>query len=124
MSQNCRLKMGLTSHISFFNDAFSFYRVSSYSMTILTMISSMTSLKMMVLGPVYLVRALFHFLKNPVVVSVDYFHLVESLEYFHLVQSLEYSHLVESMKYFHLVKSMEYFDLVESSEYFPTQKHF
>ena len=70
------------------------------------MISSMTSLTMMVLGPGYLVCALFHFLKILSVVSVYYFHLVESLEYFHLVESIDY------------------FDLVESIEYFTAQKHF
>ena len=87
-------------------------------MTSLTMISSMKSLTMMVIGRCYLVRAHFHFLKIPLVFSVDYFHLVGSLEYFHLVESLKYFHLVESLEYFHLVKSMEYFDLVESIEYF------
>ena len=59
---------------------------------------------MMVLGPGYLVRARFHFLKILLVVSLDYFHLVESLEYFHLVESLEYFHLAESMEYFHPVE--------------------
>ena len=52
----------------------------------------------------------FHFLKIPLVLSVDYFNLVESLEY---------SHLVESMEYFHLSES----NIVESIEYFPAQKH-
>ena len=74
---------------------------------------------MMVMGPVYLVRALFHFLEVPLVVSLDNFYLVDSLEYFHLVESLEYFHLVESIEYFHLVES----NLVESIEYFPAQKH-
>ena len=60
------------------------------------MISSMTSLAMMVLGLGYLVRALFYFLKIPLVVSVNYFHLVESMEYFHLAESFEYFHLVKS----------------------------
>ena len=81
----------------------------------LEMISSMKSLTMMILGPGYVALVLFHFLKIPLVVLVDYFHFVESLEYFHLV---------ESMKYFDSVESMEYFDLVEPFEYFPTQKHF
>ena len=40
----------------------------------------MTSLTMVVLGPGYLVRALFHFLKITLVVSVDYFNLVGSLD--------------------------------------------
>ena len=92
-------------------------------MTIMTMIYSMKSLTMMVLGPGYLVRALFDFLKILLVMSVDYFHLVETLEYFHLVQSLEYFDLVQSMEYFHLVESLEYFDLVKSLQYFPDQKH-
>ena len=102
---NCRSMMGLTSQFSCFYDSFSFYCVSYSLMTILSMIYLMMSLMMMVLGPGYLVRALFHFLKIPLVVSVDYFHLVESLEYFHLVESLEYFHLVESTEYFHLIES-------------------
>ena len=121
---------------------FYFYSASFSLMTILKMISSITSLTMMVLGPGYLVHALSHFLKIPFIVSMDYFHLVESLEYFNLVESLEYFHLVESLVYFDLFESMEYFDLfesmenfdlvgpmeyfdlVESFEYFPAQKHF
>ena len=78
------------------------------------MIYSMTSLTMIVMGLGFLVLALFHFLKIPLVVSVEYFHLVESLEYFHLVESLEY---------FDLVDSIEYFDPVESIEYFLAQKN-
>ena len=62
------------------------------------MISLMTSLTMMVLGPSYLVHDLFHFMKILLVVSVDYFYFVNSLEYFHLVESLEYFHLVESLE--------------------------
>ena len=87
MSQNCRSKMGVRSHLSFFNDAFSFYRGC---------FSLMTSLTMMVMGPGHLVRAIFHFLlkillvvsvaQNPLVVSLDYFLLVMSVEYFHLVE--------------------------------------
>ena len=80
--------------------------------------SLMTNLTRMVLGLDHLVRALFRFLKFPLVVSVEYFYLVESLEYFHLVDSLEYFQLVESLEYFHLVESLEYFNLVESIEYF------
>ena len=91
---------------------------------ILTMISLMTSLTIVVLGPGYLVRAIFHFLKNPLVVSVDYFHLVEWMEYFDLVESFEYFDLVESFEYFDMVESFEYFDLVNSFKYFPAQKHF
>ena len=88
------------------------------------MISSMTSLTTMVLGPGYLVRAIFHFLKIPLVVSVEYFNLVESLEYFNLVKSLEYFNLVESMEYFHPVESNPVeSNLVESIEYCPPQKH-
>ena len=84
------------------------------------MVSLMTSLTMMVLGPGYLVRALFHFLKFLLFVSVDFFNLVESLEYFYLVESLEYFNLVESMEYFHLVESnIVESNLVESIEYFP-----
>ena len=79
------------------------------------MMSLVTSLEMMVLGPGCLVRALFNFLTILLAVSVDYFHLVESLEYFHLVESLNYFHLVESLEYFHLVESLEYF---------PAQKRF
>ena len=65
---------------------------------ILTIISLMTNVTMMVLNLGYMVRAHFHFLEIPSVVSVDYFCLVESLEYFHFVDSLEYFHLVESME--------------------------
>ena len=79
-------KMGLMSHLSCDYDAFSFYRVYFSLMRSLRMISLMTSLTMMVLGLGYLVRALFHFLKIPLVVSLDYFYLVESLEYLHLFQ--------------------------------------
>ena len=116
--------MVLTSNPSCFYDDFSFYCVY---------FSLMTNLMMMVLGPGHLVRAIFHFsLKILLVISVDYFHLVESLEYFHLVESLVYFHLVELMEYFDLVESMEFFDLVksfeyflvESFEYFPAQKQF
>ena len=62
------------------------------------MISSMTSMTMMVLGPGYLVRALSHFLIILLVVPVDNFNLVQSLEYFHLVDSMEYFHLVKSLE--------------------------
>ena len=77
------------------------------------MISLMTILTMLVLGPGYLIHALVHFLKILSVVSLDYFHLVESIEYSDLVKSFEYFDLVESIEYF----------LVESFEYFPAQKH-
>ena len=54
--------MGLTNHLYCVYDNFSSYRVS---------FSSMTSLEMMDLGLVHLVRALFHFdLKIMLVVSV------------------------------------------------------
>ena len=53
------------------------------------MIYLMKSLTMMVLGLGYLVRAIFHFLKIPLVMSVEYFHLVESLEYLNLVKTVE-----------------------------------
>ena len=85
------------------------------------MVSLMTILTMMVLGPG-------HFLKFLLFMSVDYFHLVESLEYFNLVESLEYFHFVESMEYFHLVESnivesnLVKSNLVESIEYFPPKK--
>ena len=111
-SHYCRTEMGLTSYLSCFYNAFYSYRVSFSLMTILTMIYVMTSLTMMVLGLGYLVRALFHFLKIMLVVSEEYFHLVESLEYFDLVESLEYFDMVESFEYFDLVESFEYF-LVE-----------
>ena len=64
--------MGLTSHIFCFYDAFYFYHVYSYLMTSLMMVSLMKILKMLVLGPGYLVHALFYFPKTPLVVSVDY----------------------------------------------------
>ena len=107
--------MGLTSHFACVYEAFSFYRVYFSLMMSLTMISSMTSLTMMFLGPGYLVHALFHFLKVFLVVSVDHFHLVKSMEYSHLVKSFEYFLLVES----NLVRS----NIVESIEYFTAQKH-
>ena len=50
------------------------------------MIYLMTILTMMGLDPGYRVRALFHFLEIPLVVSVDYPHLVESWKYLHLVE--------------------------------------
>ena len=71
-NQNCRLTMGLMSHLSYAYDDFDFYRVS---------FSLVASLTMMVLGPGHLVRALFRFplnillvmtvAQNPLVVSVD-----------------------------------------------------
>ena len=80
--------MGLTSHISCLSDVFSSYCVS---------FSLMTSLKMMVMGPGHLVRALFHFpLKIPLVVSVEYSPLVVSVEYLPLVVSVEYYKWVKS----------------------------
>ena len=66
-------------------------------MKTLTMISLITSLTMMVLGLGYLVRALFYFLKIPLVVSVNYIYLVESMEYFQLVESFEYFILSSKM---------------------------
>ena len=61
-NHNSRLIMGLTNYLSCVYDAFSSYRVS---------FSSITSLTMMVLGSVNLVRALFHFaLVIPRAVSV------------------------------------------------------
>ena len=66
--------MGLMSHLTYVYVVFSSYRVS---------FSLMTSLTIKVLGPGHLVRALFNFpLKIPLVVSVDYFQLVESMTYF------------------------------------------
>ena len=74
--------MGLMSHLSCHSDTYSSYCVSFYFMT---------SLTMMVLGPGYLVRALFHFpLKILLVMSVEYCPLVMSVEYFKLVVSVEY----------------------------------
>ena len=94
--QNRLSKMGTMIPFFCFYDSISFYCIYFSSMTSLTMISSMKSLTMMVLGPGCLVRALFHFLKILLVVSVNYFHLVESLEYFHLVESLEYLFILSS----------------------------
>ena len=76
MSHNCRSKMSLTNHFPCFYDAFYFNCVSFSAMTSLTMIFSMKSLTMMVIGPSYLVNALFHFLKIPLVLSVESSHLV------------------------------------------------
>ena len=102
--------MGLTSHLPYVYVVFSSYHVS---------FSLMTSLTIKVLGPGHLVRALFNFpLRILLVVSVDYFHLVQSMEYFHLVESFEYfdlvkSNLVESnIVEFNPVKSIQYFHLV------------
>ena len=110
--------MGLTSHIYCCYDTFYFYRIFSVLMS-LTMISLMMSLTTMVLGPVYLVRALFHFLKITLVVSVDNFYLFESMKYFHLVKSFEYFLVESNLFESNLVES----NLVESIEYFPAQKH-
>ena len=71
-NQNRRSMIGLTSHISCVYDAFSSYRIS---------FSSITSLRMMVLGLGHLVCAIFHFpLKILLVVSVKLFQLVMSVE--------------------------------------------
>ena len=52
MNHNRRSMMGLTSHISFTSDVFSYYRVY---------FASVKNLKMMGLGPVFLVRLFFRF---------------------------------------------------------------
>ena len=63
--------MGLTSHLSYACDAFSSYFISFSLILILTKKSLVTGLTMMVLGPGlpenldYMVRALFYFLKFP-----------------------------------------------------------
>ena len=102
MNQNCRLMMGLTSHIFCVYDAFSSYFISFYSMT---------SLAMIVLGPGHLVCALFHSpLKILLVVSVAQNLLVVSVEYLQLVVSVEYFQLIESQH--PLVVSVEYFPFV------------
>ena len=100
--------MGLMSHISCIYDDFSSYRVY---------FSVMTSLKMMVLVPGHLVRALFRFSmkillivsvsQNPLFVSVDYFPLLVSVNYFQLIKSQ--NPLVVSVEYFPFVVSVEYF---------------
>ena len=78
-NQSCRSVMGLTSRLSCVSNAFSSYCVS---------FSLITSLTMMVMGLVHLVRALFHFpLKIPLIVSVEYFPLVVPVEYFPFVVS-------------------------------------
>ena len=59
--------MGMPSHLSYAYDTFSSYRVSFSLISIMTKMSLMTSLTMMVLGPGYLVRALFLFFE----ISVD-----------------------------------------------------
>ena len=71
------------SHISCFYDDFSSYCASFSLMTSLTMVSFMMNMTVMVLGPGYLVHALFHFLKNMLVVSVaeDLAFLVDSQKY-------------------------------------------
>ena len=90
--------MGLTIHLYFIFDAFSFYRVS---------FSLMVSLKMMVLGPGHLVHALFHFaLEIPLVVSIKYFPLFVSEKYFQLIESQ--NTLVVLVEYFPLVLSVDY----------------
>ena len=75
--------MGLTIHLSDAYDAFSSYHFSFYFIPILTKMSLMTSLTMMVLGPglplnlVYLLCALFYFLKYRLIIFVD-FQVMES----------------------------------------------
>ena len=69
----CRMMLCLISYLFCVYDEFSSYSDS---------FSLMMSLTIMILGPGYLVRAIFHYLKIPLVMSVDYFHLVESLENF------------------------------------------
>ena len=71
--------MGLTSHISCFHNTFSSYRIS---------FSFMTSLKIMVLGPGHLVRAIFHSLTYPLVVSVAKILFVLSVAQITLVVSV------------------------------------
>ena len=74
--------MGITNHIFCVYNAFSSCSVSLYLMM---------SLTMMGLGPGYMVRDLFHFLLEILlVVSVEYFLLVVSVEYFPLVVSVKY----------------------------------
>ena len=107
-NQNRRSMMGLTSHLSCVYDTFSSYRVSFSLMTIMTV---------MVLVMGYLVRALFHFpLEILLVVSVEYFPVVASVKYFQLTESQ--NPLVMAVEYFPLVVSVEYFQLVESENYF------
>ena len=65
--------MGLTSHLPYAYDAFSFYRISFSLVMSLIKMSLMTSLKMMVLGLVYLVCSLFYFLEFPLIVLLEYF---------------------------------------------------
>ena len=80
--------MGLTSHLSDAYDAFSSYRVSSSLIMSLMKMPFMTSLTMMVLGPVSpKVRDFLHFLTYPLIVLVDC-HVMESSNPF--VVSVEY----------------------------------
>ena len=73
MNHNRPLMMGLTSHLSYVYNVFNSYSIS---------FSLMTSLIIMVMGQVHLVRAIFHIpLKILLVVSVEYFLLVVSLKY-------------------------------------------
>ena len=59
--------MGLTSHLSYYQDDFSSYRIYFSLIFSLTEMTVMTSLTMMVLVPGYLVRALFLFFE----ISID-----------------------------------------------------
>ena len=80
-NQNCRSMMGLSIHLYCGYNAFSSYRIYFSLMMSLTMISLMTSLTAMVLGPCYLVSALFCSLEILLVVPVEYFPLVVSVYY-------------------------------------------
>ena len=110
-NQNRCSMMGMTINISCVYNAFSAYRVY---------FSLMTSLTIMVLGPVHLLRALFHFpLAILLVVSVAQdLKWWNSIFHFFMVK---WGKLVESHKYFpKLVESHKYFPgLVESQKHFP-----
>ena len=110
-NQNHRMTMSLMSHLSCVYNAFSSYCFY---------FSLMTILAMMGLGPGHLVRALFHFVKKLLVVSVAQITLFVSVAQIMLVVWVEYFQLAES--HIPLVVCVEYFQLVESQNHFPAQK--
>ena len=136
-NQNRRSMMRLMSHLSCDYEIFSSFWLS---------FSLMTSLTMMVMGLVHLVRALFYvLLKIPLVMSVEYFLLVVSVEYIvhwvtkslvcvsvsgifsvnqvkpPLVVTMEYFMLVVSVVYFYSVESENYLQLFKLQNWFDSQ---
>ena len=90
-NHNRRLKMGLTSHLSDAYDAFSSYCVSSSLLLSMMKMSLMTSLTMMVLGPVSPpVRAFIVVLNYLLVVLVDCHVMGSPKPFFVLVEYFQF----------------------------------